>query len=94
MYIDPKIFKDQGLNVMAESNLQVTYYLDVTFNLKTGKYYPYRKKNKLLYMHNLSTYHLSSNKPIYDQIIFSSSPITRYLTKITLKSVIDAKYGQ
>ena len=44
MYIDPNIFTEQGLNVMAEFNLQVTYYLDVTFNLKTGKYYPYRKK--------------------------------------------------
>ena len=65
MYIDPNIFTEQGLNVMAEFNLQVTYYLDVTF--KNWKILPIQEKNKLLYMHNLSTYHLSSNKPIYDQ---------------------------
>ena len=26
-------------------DLHITEYLDVTLNLKTGKYYPYRKKN-------------------------------------------------
>ena len=40
-----KIFKDNGLNITTETNLHITEYLDVTFNLKTGKYYPYRKQN-------------------------------------------------
>ena len=39
-----KIFKDNGLNITIETNLHITEYLDVTFNLKTGKYYPYRTK--------------------------------------------------
>ena len=36
-------FKDNGLNITIETNLHITEYLDVTFNLKTGKYFPYRK---------------------------------------------------
>ena len=39
-----KIFKDNGLNITIETNLHITEYLDVTCNLKTGKYYPYRTK--------------------------------------------------
>ena len=30
-----KIFKDNGLNIIIETNLHITGYLDVTFNLKT-----------------------------------------------------------
>ena len=40
-----KIFKDNGLNITIETNFLITEYLDVTVNLKTGKYYPYRKQN-------------------------------------------------
>ena len=48
-----KIFKDNGLNITNETNLLITVYLDVTFNLKTGKYYPHRKQNNSLqYIHN------------------------------------------
>ena len=36
-------FKDDGLNITIENYLHITDYLDVTVNLKTGKYYPYRK---------------------------------------------------
>ena len=43
-----KIFKDNGLNIAIKTNLHITEYLDVTFNLKTGKYYPYRKQNNRL----------------------------------------------
>ena len=43
-----KIFKDNGLNIVIKTNLHVTEYLDVTFNLKTGNYYPYRKQNNRL----------------------------------------------
>ena len=51
-----KIFKDNGLNITTETNLHITEYLDVTFNLKTGKYYPYMKQNNSLnYIHKQST---------------------------------------
>ena len=43
-----KIFKDNGLNITVETNLYITEYLDKTFNLKTGKYYPYRKQQEII----------------------------------------------
>ena len=39
-----KLFKNKSLNITTETNLDITEYLGVTFNLKTGKYYPYRNK--------------------------------------------------
>ena len=46
-----KIFKDNDLSITTKTNLHITEYLDVTFNLKTGKYHPYREKNSFLYIH-------------------------------------------
>ena len=43
-----KFFKGKGLKIKIETNLHITEYLDVTFNLKTGNYYPYRKQNNSL----------------------------------------------
>ena len=46
-----KVFKDEGLSVTIESNLLVTDFLDVTFNLSDGKYSPFRKPDsKPLYI--------------------------------------------
>ena len=39
------IFKSEGLSITIETNLIETDFLDVTFNLHTGKYFPYRKPN-------------------------------------------------
>ena len=48
------------MNITTETNLHITDYLDVTFNLKTEKYYPYRKQNNSsLYIHKQSN-HLPS----------------------------------
>ena len=38
-------FKSDGLNITIETNLVETDFLDVTFNLSTGKYYSYNKPN-------------------------------------------------
>ena len=38
-----KAFEQFGLKITAESNLHVVNFLDVTFDLSTGKYKPYRK---------------------------------------------------
>ena len=52
-----KIFKQSRLSVTAEYNLQITDFLDVTFDLKTDKHYPYRKyNNQLLYIKKQSNH--------------------------------------
>ena len=38
-----KIFKYNGLSITVECNLIVTDFLDVTFDLKSATYYPFRK---------------------------------------------------
>ena len=52
------MFKGNGLNITIETNQHITEYQDVTFNLKTGKYYPYRKQNN-----SLQDIHKQSNHP-------------------------------
>ena len=54
-----KIFKQEfDLDITSETNLRIVNFLDVTFNLSTGKYHPYNKPdNDLLYIH------VNSNDP-------------------------------
>ena len=52
-----KIFKSNGSNITVECNLIVTDFLDVTFDLKSGTYYPYRKPNNELLYINKHTNH-------------------------------------
>ena len=40
-----KVFEQFGLKITTESNLHMVNFLDVTFDLSTGKYKPYRKPN-------------------------------------------------
>ena len=50
-----KIFGQFGLKITAASNLHVVNFLDVTFDLSTGKYKPYRRPNDdPLYIHKHS----------------------------------------
>ena len=60
-----KIMKDNGLKIEVKCNLKVVDYLDITFNLDTGKYKPYKKPNN-----NPRYVHVDSNHPknIIDQI--------------------------
>ena len=52
-----KIFKENRLNITVECNLAITDFLDVTFDLKSGIYYPYRKQNnKILYINKQSNH--------------------------------------
>ena len=65
-----KIFKDNGLNIRIETNLHITEYLEVTFNLKIWKCYPYRKQNNSLqYIHKQSNPCAINNQAnsIYDK---------------------------
>ena len=41
-----KIFKENGLNISVACNLATNESLDVTFDLKSCTYYPYRKKQQ------------------------------------------------
>ena len=51
------IFREEGLSITCDTNLIVTDYLDVTFNMSTGKYEPYRKENNPpLYIHAKSNH--------------------------------------
>ena len=56
------IFKAEGLSITIETNLIETDFLDVTFNLHTNKYFPYRKPdNDPLYI-NIYSNHPSTIK--------------------------------
>ena len=39
------LFKEENLSITTDTNLDETDFLDVTFNLKTGKYFPFSKPN-------------------------------------------------
>ena len=52
-----KAFEQFGLKITAELNLHVVNFLDVTFDVSTGKYKPYRKPNDdPLYIHKHSNH--------------------------------------
>ena len=52
-----KVFKSIGFQIEIETNLDQVNFLDITFNLRSGTYRPYKKPNdKLLYVHTLSNH--------------------------------------
>ena len=51
------IFKQENLQVTVESNLTATDFLDVTFDLKSNKFFPYRKPNNTILYVNKSSNH-------------------------------------
>ena len=57
------LFKEEGLSITIETNLIETNFLDVTFNLATKKYFPFRKANNIHYTSTpfLATHLQSSN---------------------------------
>ena len=74
-----KMFKDVGFQLEIKTNLKQVEFLDVTFNLITGLYKPYKKPNdNLLYINT------SSNHP--PQVIKQLIPSTRDYVKIRLMS--------
>ena len=51
------LFKEEGLSIAFETNLIETDFLDVTFNLATKKYFPFRKANNTpLYINAFSNH--------------------------------------
>ena len=54
------LFKEEGLSITTEINLVETDFLDVTFNLDTGKHFPFRNpNNNPIYTHAKSNHHSS-----------------------------------
>ena len=52
-----KQFASLGLRITIDTNLKVANYLDLTLNLRTGKYQPYRKPNdEPVYVHKSSNH--------------------------------------
>ena len=52
-----KIFKDNNLRIAVEANKKVTDFLDITLDLHTGSYKPYKKPNDTInYIHCQSNY--------------------------------------
>ena len=52
-----KIFKQKGLSITVEGNLQITDFFDETFDLRTDKYYLYKKDNNQLLCINKQASH-------------------------------------
>ena len=51
------LFKEEGLTITIDTNLIETDFLDVTFNLATGKFYPFRKPNNVPLYINVKSNH-------------------------------------
>ena len=70
-----KIFKTEGVNITIETNLTTTDFLDVSFDLSTGEYYPFRKPNdKPLYINAVGFLALSI-KEINNTSKYQLSPL-------------------
>ena len=60
---DVMIFGELGLRITIQTNLKVADFLDVTLNLDTESYYPYRKPNdRLVYIHCQSNHPQTSSR--------------------------------
>ena len=51
------LFKKEGLAIAIDTNLIETDFLDVTFNLATGKFFPYKKPNNIPLYINVKSNH-------------------------------------
>ena len=75
-----KTFKDENLDITVDTNLKITNFLDITLNLNTGKYYPYRKPN---------------DKPLYVNKKSNHPPnIIKQLPKMINRRLCDISYDQ
>ena len=69
------LFKNEGLSITIETNLSETDFLDVTFNLESNRFFPYRKPN---------------DNPLYINANSNHPPsITKQLPKMVNKRIQD-----
>ena len=73
-----KVFVDLGLRIIIQTNLKVADFLDLSLNLSTESFYPFRKPNdQPLYIHH------QSNHPPNNIIRNLPASISRRLTDIS-----------
>ena len=61
------LFKYEGLSVTIDTNLIETDFSDVSFNLNTGKYFPFKKPNNTpLYIPQNPTTHRQSSSNCHE----------------------------
>ena len=71
-----KLFKDFGLEILAESNLRIVNYLNVTLNVNNGSFKPYHKPGDIIeYLNNESNHPTSVIKhlPVFTEKWFSNN---------------------
>ena len=80
-----KLFNDNGLSIEVNVNIKIVNFLDVTLDLNSGIFKPYRKPNDVTnYVHKLSNHPQSILKNI-------PSSVNRRLSSISSnKDVFDA----
>ena len=63
------VFKEEGITITIDTNLIETDFLDVTFNLATTKFFPFRKPNNVpLYINVKSNHPLTIIKDLPKKI--------------------------
>ena len=63
------MFKENGLKITVESNLIQTDFLDITLNLETDQFWPYRKPyDKPIYIHKFSNHPTTIKKQLPNMI--------------------------
>ena len=90
------IFHNEGLKITIDTNLTTTDFLDVTLELFTGKYFPYRKSNDIpLYVNASSNHSPSILEQLPTMVNICHSPLSinedefnkaKYLYEKALKS--------
>ena len=89
-----KVMKDLGFQIEIETNLKEVNFLDVTFNLNSGLYKPYKKPNdQLLYVMTLSDHPPQVIKQLPNSInpklkveMNMRRPFSKVAIKVTLNS--------
>ena len=57
MKYSQKIFKNNGLDIIMDYNMNIINYLDITFNLNDGTDLPYQKPDNIIqYIHAVSNH--------------------------------------
>ena len=73
------LVKSEGLSIIIDTNLIETDFLDVLFNLKMDKFFPYRRPNKTpLYIHSGSNHPHSITKQMQSMTNRHISNLTCY----------------
>ena len=65
------VFQNNGLKITTEFNLLQTDFLDITLNLTTGKYWPYRKPGDIPLYINAKSNHPPNIKKQLPKMISS-----------------------